>query len=132
MSQQPETPLSVRSFLPTAIPLFILGWVVLFGILQLADPSGGTRWALFFTLILALTGTSLPLMAYLNKRFASRPPASPGVVLRQSMWVGVYFATLAWLQLGRVLNSAIVVLLLSGLILTEWLLRLRERSQWRP
>lgn len=129
---QPSTSPSIRSFLPAAIPLMLLGWFGLVGVLIFTDPNGGTRWALFFTLILALTGTFLPLMAFLNQRFASQPPSTPGVVLRQSLWVGIFFATLAWLQLGRVLNLAISGLLLAGLILTEWLLRLRERSQWKP
>jgi hypothetical protein len=46
--------------------------------------------------------------------------------------VGVYATTVAWLQLGRVLNVAIAVLLALGLAIIEWLLRLRERSQWKP
>jgi hypothetical protein len=55
-----------------------------------------------------------------------------GVIMRQSLWVGVYGATLAWLQIGRVLTLALAVLLALGLIVIEWLLRLRERSQWNP
>ena len=54
------------------------------------------------------------------------------MILRQAIWVGVYASTVAWLQLGRVLNVATAVLLGLGLILIEWLLRLRERSQWKP
>jgi hypothetical protein len=82
--------------------------------------------------MLALTGTVLPLVAFLNRRFSSLPPPTPLVVLRQSLWVGIYVATLAWLQIGRVLNPVIAVMLGLGLVLIEWLLRLRERSQWKP
>jgi hypothetical protein len=52
--------------------------------------------------------------------------------LRQAIWVAIYLPTLAWLQIGRVLTPAMALLLAIGLILIEWLLRLRERSQWKP
>jgi hypothetical protein len=110
----------------------MLGWLGLVAILKLTDPSGGTRWAVFFTLVIAVTGTMLPVTAYLNRRFSSQPPATANVVLRQALWVGVCSATLAWLQLGRVLNTPITILLLVGFALMEGLLRLRERSQWKP
>jgi hypothetical protein len=46
--------------------------------------------------------------------------------------VGIYFPILAWLQIGRVLTPAMALLLAVGFILIEWLLRLRERAQWKP
>jgi hypothetical protein len=52
--------------------------------------------------------------------------------VRQAVWVGVYFGTLAWLQIGRVLTLPLALLLLVGLVLIEWLLRMREQSQWNP
>jgi len=54
------------------------------------------------------------------------------VILRQSLWIGIYFPTLAWLQLGRTLTPALAILLAVGLVLIEILLRMRERSQWNP
>ena len=74
----------------------------------------------------------MPVMAFLNLRFPSTPPASAWVVVRQSLWCGLYIPTLAWLQAGRVLTLPMAVLLAAGLILIEFLLRLRERSQWKP
>jgi hypothetical protein len=53
-------------------------------------------------------------------------------VLRQAIWVGIYIPTLAWLQIGRVLSVALGLLLALGFVLVEWLLRLREKSQWKP
>jgi hypothetical protein len=35
-------------------------------------------------------------------------------------------------MIGGVLNPAIGALLAIGIVLIEWMLRLRERSQWRP
>lgn len=108
------------------------GWAGLWAVMTFTEPTGGTRWLLFFAMVLALTGTALPGMAFLNWRFSSIPPASSLVVLRQALWAGIYVPTLAWLQIGRVLTPALALLIAIGLIMIEWLLRLRERSQWRP
>ena len=82
--------------------------------------------------MLGLTGLALPAVAYLNRRFPSSPPPTQGVILRQAAWVGIYLPTLAWLRIGRVLSPSMALLLAAGLILIEWLLRLREHSQWKP
>jgi hypothetical protein len=119
-------------FLPTAIILFVIGWGGLVFLVTSSLPTIGPRWLFFFLFFLALTGTALPFVAFLNRRFPSTPPASPGVILRQAILFGIYWATLAWLQSGRVLTTALVVLLAFGILLMEWLLRLRERSQWKP
>lgn len=95
-------------------------------------PTVWPRWLFFFLSVLALTGTALPGVAFLNRRFPSTPPATPGVVVREAIWIGIYFPTLAWLRIPRVLTPALALLLAIALILVEWLLRLRERSQWKP
>ena len=110
----------------------LLGWGRLIAVILYTEPSGGARWAFFFTAVLALTGTALPAVAYLNRRFPSSPPASIGIILRQAIWIGIYLPTLAWLQIGRVLSPFLALLLGVGLLLIETLLRLRERSQWKP
>jgi len=122
----------VRYFLPTSLILMILGWGGLYAVTIYTSPNGGTRWLFFFTGVLALTGTVMPAVAFLNRRFPSLPPPTPQVILRQSLWIGIYVPTLAWLQIGRVLNLAVAGLLAVCLILIELLLRLRERSQWKP
>lgn len=124
--------LSVRTFLPTSLTLMVIGWGGLYGLLLYTKPNGGTRWLFFFLGVLAVTGTFLPAAAYLNRRFPSTPPPTPLVILRQALWVGVYISTLLWLRIGRVLTPSLALLLAAGLILIEFLLRLRERSQWRP
>ena len=123
---------SISSFLPTAFILAILGWGGLFLLIQNTIPTVGPRWLFFFLCFLALTGTALPIVAFLNRRFPTVPPATPGIVIREGIWVGLYGATLAWLQLGRVLNLALAFLLAVGFIAIEILVRLRERSQWKP
>lgn len=122
----------IRIFLPSAIFLMVVGWGGLIVLVIYSLPTVGPRWLFFFLCVLALTGTALPVTAFLNRRFPSLPPPSPAVVVRQALWFGVFGATLAWLQIGRVLTSTLVILLAVGLALIEFLLRLSERSQWKP
>ena len=122
----------VLSFLPTALLLFFVGWGGLIVLVNDTVPTVGPRWLFFFLLVIALTGTILPVTAFLNRRFPSTPPATSTVVMRQALWVGVYGAALAWLQIGRVLTFALGGLLLVGMMLIEFLLRLSERSRWKP
>jgi hypothetical protein len=95
-------------------------------------PDLGPRWLFFFFLMLALSGLSLPVTYFFNRRFPSDPPADSNVVLREAMWVGVWGCSLAWLQLGRVLNPGMALVLAVGLVLVEFLLRIGERSLWTP
>ncbi|MEJ2708353.1 MAG: hypothetical protein P8074_12130 [Anaerolineales bacterium] len=127
-----KSPPSVIKFIPSTVILMVLGWGGFIAVTTYTSPSGGTRWAFFFTSVLAITGTVLPLIALLNRRFPSRPAPTPSVVLRQALWVGVYIPTLAWLQIGRVLTPALALLLAVGFVLIEWLMRMRERAQWKP
>jgi hypothetical protein len=122
----------VRFFLPTAIILGLLGWGGLGAVLIYTLPTVGPRWLFFFLGVMAITGTFLPGVAFLNRRFPSTPPPTPAVILRQAIWVGIYGPTLVWLQIGRVLTPALALLLALGFILFEWLLRLREKSRWNP
>ena len=129
--EQKRSP-KVGNFLPAAFILMVLGWGGLYTLFAYTTPSGGTRWAFFFLGVLALTGTALPVVAYLNLRFPSQPPASTVVVVRQAILIGIYLPALAWLRIGRILTLAMALLLAAGLILIEWLIRLRERSLWKP
>lgn len=130
MKSQSSPPVS--SFIPAAIILAIIGWGGLYALINFTIPTVGPRWLFFFLGVLALSGTTLPVVAFLNQRFPTNPPPSPGVIIREAIWVGIYFPTLAWLQLSRVLTPALVLLLAIGFIAIEILLRLRERSQWKP
>jgi hypothetical protein len=48
------------------------------------------------------------------------------------MWVGVYGATLAWLQLGRLVTLYVILGLAGGLIAAEYFIRIREKANRRP
>ena len=120
------------SFRPYVIPAIIMacvGWLGLILLFSFSLPTLWPRWLLFAFLILALTGTALPVAWFLNIRFPSSPPAEPFVIVRQSIWVGVYGATLVWLEMGRILTFGIGLALGGGLIAIEYLIRMREKSQ---
>lgn len=112
--------------------LSFLGWGGLALLVILTLPTLAPRWLFFFLLTLALSGLTLPVTYFLNRRFPTTPPIDSSVIVREAMWVGVYGSLLAWLQMGRVLTSGLVVVLALGIILVEFLLRLSERSQWSP
>lgn len=122
----------LKTFLPLSIVLTVIGWGGLLIVIRSTVPTLGPRWFFFFLGVLALTGPALPLVYFLNQRFPSTPPVEDMVILRQSLWVGVFGSTVAWLQLGRVLTTGMALLLAAVFILIEFLLRLFERSRWNP
>lgn len=123
---------NVGAFLPFSLGLMVIGWGSIVLLITFTVPTLGMRWLFFFFGVLALTGTAMPIIAFLNKRFPGKPPATVGVIVRQSLWVGAYFPALAWLQIGRVLTTGLAVVIALCIIAIEVALRLRERSQWTP
>ncbi len=129
---QSESSPPVTTFIPTTIFLMLVGWGGLAGLVIYEAPTVWPRWLFFFLSVLAVTGTALPIVAFLNRRFPTQPPATLGVVMREALWFGIYLPTLAWLQIPRLLDPALAGLLALGIVIIELLLRLRERSQWKP
>lgn len=108
------------------------GWAGLIYLMTRTRPSLGNRWLFFCAIVVAVTGTASPVVALLNRLFSSRTPISFGMVVREALWVGIYFAALVWLNKGQVMTLGLAVVLAVGLILVEFLLRLRSRSEWHP
>lgn len=125
-------PLSVTVFLPAAIVLSLLGWAGMWYLMTRTSPTLWPRWLFFFFLVLAVTGSVLPLVAFLNRRFSAQAPFSFGIVVRESLWVGVWVAILVWLNKGDVLSLGLALVLGAGFLLGEVLLRVRHKSRWRP
>lgn len=123
---------TLNSFLPTALVLILVGWGGLFLVIYQMLPTLGPRWLFFFFTVLAITGTILPIIAYLNQRFPATPAISPSTVLREALLAGIFAPTLAWLQLNRALTIPIAIMLFIGFVLLEWFIRLREQSRWEP
>ena len=120
------------SIILTSVLIALIGWIGLFFLIQYTQPFLGPRWLFFFLLTMAISGTVLPVVYFLNIRFPNDPPANTSVIIRQSVWFAIFFDLLAWLQLGRVLNSILIVVIALGIIAIENLIRLVERSRWQP
>ena len=120
------------SFLPFSILLALVGWTGIVYLIITTLPTLAPRWLFFFFITIAMTGTGLPVIVFLNLRFPSTPPIDTPVVIRQACWVGIYAGILAWLQLGRILNPPVGVGIAVGLVLIEGLIRFREKSLWNP
>lgn len=120
-------PFGIASFF-----LLIVGWGGLYYVITQTLPYVWARWGFFVLALIALTGTFLPVIYFFHKRFPDEVPAEANVIVRQAMWFGVYGATLAWLQLGRLVTVYVILALAGGLIAIEYFIRLREKSQWKP
>jgi hypothetical protein len=116
----------------TSLFLALIGWGGLGVLFMYTLPTLGPRWLFFFLFMLALSGTVLPLVHFLNRRFPSIPPANGPVLVRQATWVGIYGDLIAWLLMGRVFNSARAIFLAVGFIIIEILIRMSEQSRWKP
>lgn len=103
------------------------GWIGLWLLVTTALPTAFPRWLFFVFLYLAVTGTVLPFVRFLNVRFSAEDtlPAS-GVILRQSVWVGLFVVACAWLQIPRVLNPVIAFFLALSLAVVEFFLLMRQ------
>jgi hypothetical protein len=126
--------LSFRDFLPSTVTMFFIGWGGLFLMIYVFNvpPLVWARWGFYVLGILGLTGMALPVVYFFHYRFPGHPPAEPNVITRQALWVGVYGATLAWLQLGHLVSLYVILGLAAGLVAVEYFIRLRERAQWQP
>jgi hypothetical protein len=128
MTSQP----TFRSYLISTLALLLIGWGGIVALLYYSLPFVWARWGFFVLGIMALTGTALPVVYFFNRRFPAEPPATPNVIVRQALWVGVFAATLAWLQLGRLVTLYVILGLAGGLIAIEYFLRLREKASRVP
>jgi hypothetical protein len=80
--------------------LFCIGWGGLAIVIYFMPPTVWPRWLFFFLGVLALTGTALPVMAYINRRFPSNPPVTPSVIVREAIFFGIYFPIMTFVLSG--------------------------------
>ena len=114
-----------------ASKLMFVGWGGLLALLLLTVPHVFARWMFFLLALSALSGTAIPFIIFLSKRFG-KTPISVDVLMRRAIWVGVIGCILAWLQLGRALTWTIGLLIVSVIVSIECLIEIRERSLWNP
>jgi hypothetical protein len=94
----------------------------------LAAVNGEVLIAFLGSVVVAVTGLVLPLLFYLNRRFGKGPIPHYLVILRQSMWVGLWVAFCVWLQMNRTLGWAVILLVGAVLAMFEFLLQIRTRA----
>lgn len=119
-----------RGVLLAAFVLAGVGWLGLIQLVSATLPLAFPRWLFFILLFIAVTGTVLPFVRYLNVRFTPEelPYPDGGVILRQSIWFGLFAVMCAWLQIPRVLTVPIAFFLGLSFVVIEVYLRLRERA----
>lgn len=133
-NQNPSTeriPADHLGMLLAAVVMAILSWAGLYWLVTTQQPRiGGQLWLFFLLISMAVTCTVLPFVRYFNVRLTplhrELPPS--GVIIRQSVWVGLYVAICAWLQIPRVLSLPAATLLAIAFIGVEVFLRARENS----
>jgi hypothetical protein len=123
-----KTPPDHIGVLVSALLMALVGWAGLYQLVTTQLPRVGPRWIFFVLLHVAVTGTVIPLVRFLNVRFTpverELPPG--GVIVRQSIWVGLFVVMCFWLQIPRVLSWPIVFFLALIFIVVEVFLRSRE------
>lgn len=110
------------------VVMMVGGWAGIYQLVTTTLPRVGQRWLFFLLLQLAVTGTVLPFVRYLNVRFTpiddDLPPG--GVLVRQSIWIGLFAMVCIWLQMPRRLNLPIAFFLALIFVVIEVFLRSRE------
>ncbi|MEJ2011245.1 MAG: hypothetical protein P8X64_03350 [Anaerolineales bacterium] len=129
MFDQPSSP--YRSLMISAAIMAAFGWLGLVLLLLSTVPTVGPRWLFFFLLAVALTGTALPFVWVLHRRFDSRQNTPASTLLRQALLFALFGEICAWLQINRSLTLSLAVLLAVGLAAVEWFLRTLERNTRR-
>ncbi len=129
----PRLPADHVGALIAALLMVALGWGGLYVLVISTTPRVGPRWVFFVLLQVAVTGTVLPLVRLLNMRFTPlRAPAPPAVVLvRQSVWIGLFTVICVWLQIPRALQLHVVLLVALVFAVLEIVLRSRELASER-
>jgi hypothetical protein len=109
--------------------MMIVGWGGLYWLItSQAVGLGPQIWAFFVLLDLAVTGTVLPIVRWINVLFtAPGDPFPPGgVIARQSAWIGLFVVICAWLQIPRALSMPLALGLALMFLVLEVFLRTRE------
>jgi hypothetical protein len=123
---------TTKTVLPISLTLAIPGWIWLIYLVTQTLPDLGSRWMFYAAVLMTIAGSSLPLIAYLNRIIKPFGPATFEIVVREGIMVGLYAGILLWLNKGQVLSFSVALILAVGMILVELLLRLRNRSEWHP
>jgi len=128
--QNPDapTPRDHTGMMIASVLMAALSWGGLYHLITTEYPRVGQRFIFFLLLMIAVAGTAIPFVRYLNVRFTrvTQPLPPSGVIVRQGVWVGLFVVLCAWLQIPRALTLPIAFFLALALIVVEIFLRNRE------
>jgi hypothetical protein len=120
-----------RIILVVAVLVAVVGWWLLYLLTSTTLPEQPAVLGLFFALLfLTLTATLIPIVAYLNHRFAPEATnRAPFRFLRHSVWAGLCLSSCAWLQMHRAFNLGFVFIIVLIFVAIElFLVRMRGES----
>jgi hypothetical protein len=112
--------------------LACVGWGGVAAVVLFTLPFLFPRWIFFFALFLALAGTALPFVWYLNRRFTSERFPTEGVLVRETLEAASLGVFLVWLQAGRMFTAFLGWAFFAAFLAVELLLRVYENSRWTP
>ncbi|MGB7538711.1 MAG: hypothetical protein WBM17_09245 [Anaerolineales bacterium] len=110
----------------------LLGWGGVAAVVTLTLPFLLPRWLFFFSIFIALTGTALPAVWYLNRRFTAERFPGEGVLVREAVETASLGVFLIWLQAGRMFTPFLGWIFFAAFLAVELLLRVYEHSRWIP
>jgi hypothetical protein len=110
-----------RLLMAAVIAVAMLSWAGLWHLVNNTSPESFYPLLFLVLLFFATAATAFPGVAYLNRRFSDPEGYQAGYrrILRQSGWLGTYAALCAWLQMVRVLNWLVAVILFGVFALVE-------------
>lgn len=112
-----------------ALTMMLGGWGGLVVLVTSRPPRiGAELWLFFILLHLAVTGSVLPAVRFINARLTSldSDPPPGGIIARQSIWIGLFVVICAWLQILRSLSLPVAFFVALVFIVLEAFLRIRE------
>jgi hypothetical protein len=123
-----KTPPDHTGMTIAAVIMMIAGWGGLYVLVTTQVPRVGQRWLFFLLVQVAIAGTTMPFLRFINVRFTpvTRMVPPSGVIVRQSVWLGLFVVTCLWLQIPRVLTVPMIFFLALAFIVIEVFLRSRE------
>jgi hypothetical protein len=121
----------IKNYLPLIVILLFFGFGGLFILFNITQPTLWPRWLFFFMVVIGVTGLAMPAVVFLYHRFPSGYVPAQGVIIRQSLWAGIYVSLMIWMSLGQVFKLGVAIIVLVGITLLEIILRFGERSLWR-
>ncbi len=127
-AQRPRIPPDHIGVLVAGVVMMVGGWFALYQLVTTTEPYVAQRWLFFVLLHIAVCGTVLPFVRYLNVRFTPiyADLAPGGVIVRQSVWIGLFVVSCAWLQMIRSLSLPLAFVLALVFVALEVFLRRRE------